>query len=207
MMMIIPIPQKNWLLTVMGLKSWTYTRSLTYVGLCKDNSAVMHFKLKLYVFFTLVKLKPKKYYFNKISKYYLHPLKNPPSLNSFSPTSSGPMPTSDTPLTVKSGSSLLISDAIQRQIWQPNLRRKNKTTGWSCHRDWSSRCWKRERKKTLDFKLMIVNYLIKHFFLFDQLVVGLIIFHRIGRNVHSPKFKDTLFTIIARNCIVIHIHI
>lgn len=68
----------------------------------------------------------------------LHPLKKPPSLNSLSPNSSGPMPTRDTPLALRSGSSLLISDAIHRQIWQPNLRRKKRTTGWFCHRDMSS---------------------------------------------------------------------
>ena len=68
----------------------------------------------------------------------LRPLKNPPSLNSFSPFSSGPTPTSATPLALKSASSLLISVAIQRHTWQPNLRRKNKTTGWSCQRDRSS---------------------------------------------------------------------
>lgn len=47
-------------------------------------------------------------------KYCLHPLKNPPSLNSFSPNSSGPMPTKATPLAVRSASNLLISDAIHR---------------------------------------------------------------------------------------------
>lgn len=74
----------------------------------------------------------------------LHPLKNPPSLNSFSPTSSGPMPTRATPPALSSASSLLISAAIQRHIWQPNLRRKKRTTGWSLHRDWSSTLWNTE---------------------------------------------------------------
>lgn len=76
-----------------------------------------------------------------LNGYCLPPLKNPPSLNSFNPNSSGPTPTRDTPLALRSGSSLLISDAIHRHTWQPNLRRKNKTTGWSCHRDWSSTLW------------------------------------------------------------------
>lgn len=80
-----------------------------------------------------------------MSKYCLHPLKNLPSLKSFSPNSSGPTPTSATPLALRSGSSLLISVAIHRHTWQPNLRRKNKTTGWSCHRDWSSTLWNRQR--------------------------------------------------------------
>ncbi len=80
-------------------------------------------------------------------KHCLHPLKNPPSLNSFSPNSSGPMPTRATPLALRSASSLLISDAIHRHTWQPNLRRKNKTTGWSCHRDWSSTLWNTQRGK------------------------------------------------------------
>lgn len=74
-------------------------------------------------------------------KFCSHPLKNPPSLNSCSPNSSGPTPTSATPLALRSGSSLLISDAIHRHTWQPNLRRKNRTTGWFCHRDWSSTIW------------------------------------------------------------------
>lgn len=78
---------------------------------------------------------------------YLHPLKNPASWNSFSPISSGPTPTNATPLAFRSGSSLLTSDAIHRHTWQPNLRRKKNTTGWSCHKDWSSTFWNTDRLK------------------------------------------------------------
>lgn len=71
------------------------------------------------------------------------PLKNPPSINSLSPVSSGPIPMRATVLSLRSFSSLLISTAVQRQIWHPKRRRKNITTAWCLHREPSSTCWEK----------------------------------------------------------------
>lgn len=120
-----------------------------------------------------------KNHFCEKCKCCLHPLKNPPSVNSFTPNSSGPMPTSATPLALMSGSSLLISDAVHRHTWQPNLRRKNKTTGWSCHRDWSSTLWNTNREILLMnfFKCQFICWLLSHWHKYSDPLVSAQLMH------------------------------
>lgn len=132
-----------------------YVCFLPYALVCKDNKPSPTYCVRSY---TLPRVSEGRLCKTSVLQSWLcwlgesasPPLKKPPVLNSSSPTSSGPTPTRATPLALKLGSSLLTSEAVHLQIWQPNLRKKKITAACSRHSDPSSTICKTQTQRLID---------------------------------------------------------